>query len=109
MRYRHAHPIAAALAVSAIAMGSPATGAKATDTCPLPSFGPGAAYHPQIDPANFSPNVDNSYMPLRARADRSSSRAPTVGPLDEFDGDDECDGERDLVESVMDEAVGISP
>ena len=46
---------------------------------------------------------------LRARADRSSSRAPTVGPLDEFDGDDECDGERDLVESVMDEAVGISP
>lgn len=64
MRYRHAHPIAAALAVSAIAMGSPATGAKATDTCPLPSFGPGAAYHPQIDPANFSPNVDNSYMPL---------------------------------------------
>ena len=64
MKYRYAHPIAAALAVSAIAMGGPATGAKATNTCPLPSFGPGAAYHPQIDPANFSPNVDNSYMPL---------------------------------------------
>ena len=28
--------------------------------------------------------------------------------IDEFDGDDECDGERDLVEAVVDEAVGVA-
>jgi hypothetical protein len=45
---------------------------------------------------------------LRARAGRSGDRAPAVGPFDEFDGDHECDGEGDLVESVMDEAVGVA-
>jgi nucleotide-binding universal stress UspA family protein len=46
--------------------------------------------------------------PLRARAGRSGGWAPAVGPFDEFDGDHECDGECDLVESVMDEAVGVA-
>jgi hypothetical protein len=32
--------------------------------CPLPAFGPGAQYHPQITPAGFSPNVDNPWFPL---------------------------------------------
>ena len=45
---------------------------------------------------------------LRARADRSGGWAPTVGPLDEFDGDHEGDGECDLVEAVVDETVGVA-
>ena len=45
---------------------------------------------------------------LRARAGRSGGWAPAVSPFDEFDGDDECDGERDLVEAVVDEAVGVA-
>jgi hypothetical protein len=64
MKNRHAHLIAAALALSVLTVAGPATAAGATDTCPLPTFGPGAGYHPQIDPAIFSPNVDNPYMPL---------------------------------------------
>ena len=47
-------------------------------------------------------------LTLRARAGRSSGWAPAVGPLGEFDGDDECDGEGDLVEAVVDEAVGVA-
>jgi hypothetical protein len=38
------------------------TAAKAH--CALPHFGPGASYHPTINPANFSPNVTNPYFPL---------------------------------------------
>ena len=47
-------------------------------------------------------------LTLRARAGRSGGWAPAVGPFDEFDGDDECDGEGDLVEAVVDEAVGVA-
>jgi hypothetical protein len=32
--------------------------------CALPHFGPGAEYHPRIDPANFGPDVDNPWFPL---------------------------------------------
>lgn len=32
--------------------------------CQLPVFGPGKDYHPAIDPADFSPNVDNPMFPL---------------------------------------------
>ena len=45
---------------------------------------------------------------LRARAGRSGGWAPAVGPFDEFYGDNEGDGECDLVESVVDEAVGVA-
>jgi hypothetical protein len=38
--------------------------AGAGSSCPLPEFGPGRAYHPQIEPANFSPNVTNRLFPL---------------------------------------------
>ena len=40
------------------------TGARGAAVCPLPIFGPGADYHPQIDPANFTPNVNNPFFPL---------------------------------------------
>ena len=33
--------------------------------CSLPAFGPGGQYHPQITPADFSPNVDNPWFPQR--------------------------------------------
>jgi hypothetical protein len=33
--------------------------AGAHSSCPLPRFGPGQDYRPRIEPANFSPNVDN--------------------------------------------------
>jgi hypothetical protein len=36
----------------------------ATSADGLPVFGPGKDYHPNLDPANFSPNVDNPYFPL---------------------------------------------
>jgi hypothetical protein len=39
--------------------------AAATTACPLPVFGPGAEYHPVINPADFSPNVTNPFMPLK--------------------------------------------
>ena len=64
MKNRHAHLIAAALALPVFAVAGRATEAAATDNCPLPTFGPGADYHPQIDPSMFGPNVDNPYMPL---------------------------------------------
>jgi hypothetical protein len=40
------------------------TAAAAAPSCPLPVFGPGPSYHPQITPANFSPNVTNPFLPL---------------------------------------------
>ena len=33
-------------------------------SCPLPEFGPGRDYLPQIEPANFSPDVTNPWFPL---------------------------------------------
>jgi hypothetical protein len=38
--------------------------AGAYSSCPLPKFGPGQTYHPRIEPANFSPNVDHKLFPL---------------------------------------------
>lgn len=45
---------------------------------------------------------------LRTRADRSGVGAPAVGPFDEFDGDDEGDGERELGEALVQEPVGVA-
>ena len=55
-----------ALAVAAIG-AVPAAAAAGTGggACPLPRFGPGGSYHPQIDPASFSPEVTNPWFPLR--------------------------------------------
>jgi hypothetical protein len=61
-----------ALSAAAVALGAaayvplPATGAAAARPCPLPRFGPGATYHPVIDPRSFSPRVRNPWFPLRA-------------------------------------------
>ncbi len=33
-------------------------------SCELPTFGPGAEYHPVIDPTMFTANVDNQWFPL---------------------------------------------
>jgi hypothetical protein len=38
--------------------------ATAAGGCPLPAFGPGAGYSPRIAPADFSPRVDNPWLPL---------------------------------------------
>jgi len=53
----------AAIATGAIGL-VPAVGTAAT-ACPLPTFGPGSAYHPQINRASFTPNVTNRLFPLR--------------------------------------------
>ncbi len=59
---------AIALAVGTIA--APITASAASPTaphtagCPLPVFGPGADYHPRIDPTRFSANVNNPWFPL---------------------------------------------
>ena len=55
------------LAVTVIAAAVPLTAGSAVSSCgpnSLPTFGPGASYHPAIDPARFGPNVDNPYFPL---------------------------------------------
>jgi len=60
-------PIAGILpaAVLLACVGASAAGsATATSGCPLPVFGPGVAYHPQIPPSEFGPNVDNPWFPL---------------------------------------------
>jgi hypothetical protein len=62
------HPIrllARALPVGLLAAAASAGPAAAGGTtCDLPVFGPGPSYHPQISPADFSPNVDNPLFPL---------------------------------------------
>jgi hypothetical protein len=49
-----------------IAIGSVAvnTSAAPAAVCRLPVFGPGASYHPRIDPETFTATVDNPYFPL---------------------------------------------
>jgi hypothetical protein len=42
-----------------------APGGSGQGCCVLPQFGPGAAYHPAIDPSQFGPDVDNPWLPLK--------------------------------------------
>ena len=53
-----------ALALLGVGVAASVTDAQRAPACPLPTFGPGTAYHPQIDPATFTPNVNNPYFPL---------------------------------------------
>jgi hypothetical protein len=54
------------LALAVAALGAvPTTAAGTGGPCPLPRFGPGGSYHPQIDPASFSPDVTNTWFPLK--------------------------------------------
>jgi len=52
------------IALVAVAVWVVPSAAGAGSSCPLPKFGPGRDYHPQIEPANFSPNVTNKFFPL---------------------------------------------
>lgn len=46
--------------------------------------------------------------PLRERANRSWCWVPSVGPFDQFDGEDHGDGQVDLGETMVDEPVGVA-
>jgi hypothetical protein len=50
--------------VAATATMSGAAAQPAAASCSLPTFGPGPAYHPSIDPSTFSPNVTNPWQPF---------------------------------------------
>lgn len=54
-----------AVCASVAAQATPGTRTAAGGSCALPRYGPGAAYHPHIDPEAFGPNVDNPWFPLR--------------------------------------------
>jgi hypothetical protein len=55
----------AALALALAALGVvPVPAVAGGAGCRLPRFGPGRSYHPHIDPAAFSPRVDNRWFPL---------------------------------------------
>jgi hypothetical protein len=53
-------------AVSAVPAASAHHGPRAAvaATCPLPRFGPGIRYRPQIRASHFTPNVTNAWFPL---------------------------------------------
>jgi len=53
---------AAVLMVPSMAGGAPM---GTVPRCPLPTFGPGASYHPKFDPKGFSPYVTNRLFPLK--------------------------------------------
>jgi len=53
-----------AVVFATCAVASAAAPAPSTGGCPLPAFGPGATYRPQITPSDFSANVDNPWFPL---------------------------------------------
>ena len=54
-----------AVVLLASAVPGSATSAAAADRCPLPRFGAGAHYHPDIDPADFGPRITNHWLPMR--------------------------------------------
>ena len=57
--------VVAAATFAAVAVAAPAAASTAarTERCPLPVFGPGSAYRPHIDPADFTARVDNPWFP----------------------------------------------
>jgi hypothetical protein len=55
----------AAMAAALGLLGLSSSSAAAAPSCDLPVFGPGADYHPRIDPADFGPNVTNPLFPLK--------------------------------------------
>jgi len=62
-------PIAIGLAISIALTGCSSSHKKATPTpsaspVALPTFGPGASYHPVINPADFGPNITNPWLPF---------------------------------------------
>jgi hypothetical protein len=63
---RPATALAALLCAAALtpATAAGAASAPARGGCDLPRFGPGAQYHPDIEPADFSAHVTNQFFPL---------------------------------------------
>jgi hypothetical protein len=59
--------VAVALACSTIAACMQSSSASASTRCPLPTFGPGEDYLPQIDAKSFSADVTNPWFPLKPR------------------------------------------
>ena len=55
---------AALLVAIGVAPGGTARAASGS-ACPLPKFGSGAQYHPEVDPATFGSDVTNPWFPLR--------------------------------------------
>ncbi len=59
-------------------------------------------------PSTFPLCTDTTYSTLVTKnAQIGGSLVPLVGPFDEFDGEDECDGEGELGEAVDDAPVGV--
>jgi hypothetical protein len=56
--------LAAAAAILVTAPGAAAMSSSDGESCPLPVFGPGSSYHPEIDPGAFTARVDNPLFPL---------------------------------------------
>ena len=60
--------VLAAFALTLVMSTLPGTSVAASapsTRCPLPRFGPGAGYHPVIDPARFGPRITNRWLPMR--------------------------------------------
>ena len=56
--------VTAAVCAAPTASANRGPRATAAATCPLPKFGPGNRYHPQIRASHFTPNVTNAWFPL---------------------------------------------
>ena len=54
----------AAVALSFLGAGAPAVTAASGSRCPLPTFGPGSAYHPTFHAAGSTAHVTNPWFPL---------------------------------------------
>src|SRR5690348_1424383 len=67
MRIRPLTALTAA-GIAALVTSAPAVATAGTPSCPLPVFGPGSAYHPAVEPHDFSPKVDNPWFPLEVGA-----------------------------------------
>lgn len=85
MKHLVAVGVVAACLLSACTSSKPKHTAAANAGCPLPPFGSGAQYRPQIDPNRFGPNVTNPWYPL------------TPGTTYSYRGLDEGDPVRDVV------------
>jgi hypothetical protein len=59
MRVLRGGVVGIVLAGAVCATGADSAAATA-GSCPLPQFGPGRDYHPQIDPARFSAHITST-------------------------------------------------
>lgn len=64
MNLRLLSTLSVAVLTAVVYSAGVASAASTPGTCPVPTFGPGSAYHPSIDPARFGPEVDNPWFPL---------------------------------------------